>query len=88
MAQRIRHTQSVREAETARDELITLGYKVEAEGEKTVSMKKSSWGSVAGHIGVALFTVWWTFGLGNLAYALIAHKSDEVLIKIDQPETA
>jgi hypothetical protein len=83
-AQRIRHAKSVREAEQMRDEFITLGYKVESSGENTTIVKKTSWGSVSGHLLVALFTVWWTLGLGNLAYALIAHKSDEVLIKTDE----
>lgn len=80
---RIRHTQSQREFEQIRDEYITQGYKVESEGESGTLVKKSTWGSVAGHLGVALLTVWWTLGLGNLAYALIAHKSDEVMIKLD-----
>ena len=84
--QRIRHAKSVREAEQMRDEFVTLGYKVESTGENTTVVKKSTWGSAPGHIGVALFTIWWTLGLGNLVYALIAHKSDEVLIKVDEPE--
>lgn len=84
---RIRHAKSVREAEQLRDEYITQGYKVESAGENTTVVKKSTWGSTAGHIGVAVFTVWWTLGLGNLVYALIVHKSDEVLIKVDvEPE--
>jgi hypothetical protein len=87
-AERVRHAKSVREAEQLRDEFVTLGYKVESTGEATTVVKKSTWGSVAGHLGVALLTVWWTFGLGNLAYALIAHKSDEVLIRVDTDETA
>lgn len=80
---RIRHTTSVREFEQIRDEYITQGYKVQSEGEGNVILRQSSWGSVAGHLGVALLTVWWTLGLGNLAYALIAHKSDEVMVKLD-----
>lgn len=80
---RIRHTTTQREFEQTRDEYITQGYKVESEGETGTMMKKSTWGSTAGHIGVALFTVWWTLGLGNLVYALIVHKSDEVMLKLD-----
>jgi hypothetical protein len=80
---RIRHTQSVREAEQLRDEYVTQGYKVESAGENTTIVKKSTWGTTAGHIGVALLTIWWTFGIGNLIYAVVVHKSDEVLIKVD-----
>jgi hypothetical protein len=82
---RIKHASTMREAEAFRDEFITQGYKVESAGENTTIVKKSTWGSTAGHIGVALFTIWWTFGLGNLVYALIVHKSDEVMIKVDLP---
>lgn len=85
---RIRHAQSTREAEQLQDEYITQGYKVQSSGENTVMLKKSSWGSVPGHAVVALFTIWWTIGIGNLIYAVIAHKSDEVMIKVDAPEGA
>ncbi len=82
-AARIRHAKSVREAEQLRDEYITQGYKVESSGENTTIVKRSTWGTTAGHIGVAVLTVWWTLGIGNLIYALAVHKSDEVLIKVD-----
>jgi hypothetical protein len=83
---RIRHAKDRAQAEQMLDEFITQGYKVENSGETGMLVKKSTWGSTAGHIGVALFTVWWTLGLGNLVYALIVHKSDEVMIKIDASE--
>src|SRR4051794_23611325 len=83
---RIRRVADQREAERTRDDMITTGYKVKAEGENSVLMSNAGWGSVGGHIVVALLTVWWTLGLGNLVYALIAHytQGDSVLIKIDE----
>lgn len=84
---RIKHASSTREAEGFRDEFITQGYKVESEGDTSMIVKRSSWGTLPGHLLVALLTIWWTFGLGNLVYALAAHKSDEVMIKVDQPTT-
>lgn len=83
MADRIRHVKSVREAEQLQDEYVTQGYKVQSSGESSIVVRKSSWGSIAGHAVVALFTIWWTIGIGNLIYAVVAHKSDEVLIKVD-----
>jgi hypothetical protein len=66
---------------------MTQGYDVLKEGESTVLMRKSSWGSLIGHIVVALLTVWWTFGIGNLIYALIAHlTAEQVLLKQDTLE--
>jgi hypothetical protein len=86
--QRIRHAETQFQAEQILDEFITQGYKVQSQGQNTVIVKQSSWGSLPGHLLVALFTVWWTFGLGNLVYALAVHKSDEVTIKVDAAEPA
>lgn len=85
---RIRHTQSQREFEQARDELITLGYSIQSEGEQTMVLKKESWGTMGGHVAVALLTVWWTIGIGNLVYALVAHKADEVMLRLDTQDAA
>jgi hypothetical protein len=82
---RIRHAKDQKELEAVRDDYITQGYSVKNEGLNTTILNKSSWGTLSGHILVALFTIWWTLGIGNLVYALIVHKSDEVMIKIDEP---
>jgi hypothetical protein len=60
---------------------------VKSTGESTTIVAKVYWGSLVGHLLVLLLTVWWTLGIGNLIYALAAHKSDEVLIKVDAPAT-
>lgn len=80
---RIRRVSTSREAEQVRDDFITQGYKVKSEGEQTTMMERSSWGTLTGHVLVALLTVWWTLGIGNLVYALAAHKSDAVMIKVE-----
>lgn len=82
---RIKHAQTQREAEAYRDEFITQGYKIKSEGDATLIVKRETWGSLVGHLLVALLTIWWTLGIGNLVYALAVHKSDEVMIKVDQP---
>ena len=79
---RIRRVKAKRELEEVRDDFITQGYKVKAEGNTSTVMEKKYNGSTGGHIGVALFTVWWTLGIGNLVYWLIVRKSDEVMIKL------
>jgi hypothetical protein len=66
-----------------RDEYITQGYSIHSSGENTTIVRKSTWGSLSGHVLVAVLTVWWTLGIGNLIYALAVHKSDEVMIKVD-----
>lgn len=70
-APRIRHAATRRELESARDDFITQGYEVLKEGEATTLMRKSTWGSVGIHVLVALLTVWWTIGIGNLVYAVM-----------------
>jgi hypothetical protein len=35
--------------------------------------------SVTGHILVAFFTIWWTFGVGNLLYYLAKRKKKKII---------
>ena len=79
---RIRRVKTKRELEEVRDDFITQGYKVKAEGNTSTVMEKKYNGSTGGHIGVLLLTVWFTAGIGNLIYWLIVRKSDEVMIKL------
>jgi hypothetical protein len=91
---RIRRVSNQREMEAVRDDFITQGYEVISEGENTLLMRKKTWGSTSAHIWVALLTIWWTIGIGNLLYALYAHNTaEQVMIKneptpIDAPKTA
>lgn len=80
---RIRRVNSTKEAETVRDDFITQGYSVKSGGEASTLMHKSSWGSVGTHVVILVFT-FWSFGFCNLIYAVAAHKSDEVLIKVGE----
>ncbi len=83
MAQRIRRVSSQIEMERLTDDFITMGYKVVSRGEKNICLQKKA--KKDKHGLVALLTIWWTMGLGNLIYALIpASVEDEVVIKIEQ----
>lgn len=85
-APRIRRVASQREMENLLDDYITQGYEVITQGQKSTLVRKKSWGSVAGHIFVALLTVWFLLGLGNVGYALVAHyTAEQVMIKIEEP---
>ena len=46
------------------------GWRVVEDGTERVVMKRASYGSRLGHLVVGLATVWWSFGLGNVAYAV------------------
>lgn len=83
---RIRHVDSTREMERVMDELITQGYKVSTQGELSAMMKKHTWGTAGMHVLVALLTIWWSFGVGNVVYAVYQNRTaEEVQIKADHP---
>ena len=81
MAQRIRKTSTINEFEGVIDDYITQGYKVKSRGESTANLVQT--GEHSKHALVALLTVWWTFGLGNLIYQLIPMPArDDVLVRL------
>jgi hypothetical protein len=54
-------------------------------GESSALLRKNTWGSGGGHLLWALLTVWCTLGLGNLAYALVAHyTAEQVFVKLEE----
>lgn len=86
---RIRKAQSQREHDSTVDDFVTQGYQVIEQGQSTTMLRKKTWGSFVGHLIVAVLTIWWTFGLGNLVYALIVHyAAEKVMVKIEQPEVS
>lgn len=83
-APRLRKVSSRKELEDIVDDFMTQGYEVIEEGQRTKLLRKKSWGSGGGHIICALLTVWFTLGVGNVIYALIAHyNAPKVLIKLE-----
>lgn len=66
------------------DDYMTQGYEIIEQGQTTAMVRRKTWGSAGGHVLWALLTVWFTFGFGNLAYALVAHyNAEKVMLKID-----
>ena len=62
------------------------GWSLKSQNDNVAIMTKpGSWGSLGGHIIVALLTVWWTFFIGNILYALYVHftSNSELQIKVD-----
>ncbi|MEM4780042.1 MAG: SHOCT domain-containing protein [Halalkalicoccus sp.] len=55
------------------DEEYAAGWRVVRDGETRVVLKKPQYGSAWLHATIALLTVWFTFGIGNLLYALYAY---------------
>lgn len=81
-ATRLRKVDTVRERATLIDEYMTEGYEVVGAGELSVMLRKRTWGTAGGHLLWGMLTLWWTLGIGNVIYALIAHKgADRVLLR-------
>lgn len=55
------------------DEEYAAGWRVVRDGETRAVLKRPDYGSAWLHGVIALFTVWFTFGLGNLLYAIYAY---------------
>ncbi len=83
-APRLRKVGTRKELDSLIDDYCTQGYEIINQGESSVLLRKKSWGDVGMHVLVGLLTVWCTLGLGNLAYALIAHyAAEQVLLKLE-----
>ncbi len=81
MANRIRRCSNKKEFEQLIDDYVTQGYKVQSQGENNALVVKEK---KKDHFKVALLTIWWTCGIGNLIYAFMPAKiEDEVMIKIE-----
>lgn len=67
------------------DDLKTEGWKVSEEGNERYVMKKPNYGSLGPHFLVALLTVWWTLGIGNVLYASWCYisRSDKRVVRPD-----
>ena len=58
------------------------GWKIKEDGDARVVMYKSNYGSLGAHILIALLTIWWTLGIGNVVYAAykyFAHSDKKVV---------
>ena len=54
-----------------KEDMVAEGWKPISESDRTVVLHKDGGvGSAGTHLIVAILTVWWTFGLGNLLYLI------------------
>ena len=59
---------------------------VAIDGDRAV-LKKPNYGSVLGHVLVAVVTVWFTAGIGNLAYAVYRYlnNTNYRIVSVEEP---
>jgi len=83
-APRLRKCQSPREYESVIDDFHTQGYEAINRGQNSVLLRKKTWGSLLGHALLFFLTVWFTMGIGNLVYALVAHfTAEKILVQLE-----
>ncbi|ELY61605.1 zinc ribbon domain-containing protein [Natronolimnohabitans innermongolicus] len=58
------------------DDLVAEGWTIEDEDRDRVVMVDREFGSVGSHVLVALLTIWWTMGIGNLLWAAYNYVSN------------
>jgi hypothetical protein len=63
------------------------GWRIKERGENWALLHKPDFGTKDGHVLLAAVTVWWTFGLANLAYALLEYWYDTPTKMIEAGET-
>ena len=57
------------------DDLVAQGWKIEDEDRDRVVMVDREFGSITSHVLVAILTVWWTMGLGNVVWGVYNYVS-------------
>lgn len=64
-----RRVESQEELEYTVDDLTEEGWTLKEKSSNRAVLKKNDYGGFGAHILIGLLTIWWTFGLANLAYA-------------------
>lgn len=63
------------------------GWSVKEDGDERVVMRKPDYGSLGGHVIIAILTCW-TFGVGNVGYAGYKFFSSPEKVVRDESSTA
>ena len=82
----VRRVKNKNALDAAVEDAQAEGWKLSARSENTAVLKKpGTLGSVVGHAVVFVFTVWWTFFIGNILYAAYRYitGAQELRIKIE-----
>ena len=66
----IKRVNTKKELEQATEDAQAEGWKLKSSSDNVAVLEKTGgFGGAVGHIAMFIFTVWWTFGIGNLLFA-------------------
>lgn len=57
-------------------ELVESGWRIESESDDRVTLVDRQFGSATAHLLIAVLTIWWTMGVGNLLYGAYKYLAD------------
>jgi len=78
----LRKVSSKAEREVLIGDYLIDGYEVLDLGIHSALLRKRTWGTAKHHFLLGVISAWWTFGMGNLAYAMVARsRADKVLLR-------
>ncbi|MFW6385338.1 MAG: hypothetical protein ACOCY7_04295, partial [Halodesulfurarchaeum sp.] len=63
-------------------ELVESGWRIESETDDRVTLVDRNFGTARNHLIIAVFTIWWLFGIPNVLYAAIKYldESDRTIV--------
>jgi hypothetical protein len=57
-------------------DLVESGWRIESETPERVTLVRRNVGTATGHVVIAVLTIWWLMGLGNVLYAAYKYLAD------------
>lgn len=81
----ITRVSSKEELDKTVSDYAAIGYRLKESGEESATLQRKYYGSPLGHVVVLLATVWFTFGLGNIAYVLFSYfvNGEKVVVRLN-----
>lgn len=83
MRVRTRTAESRAEFERAVEDYVVLGWRLVRRSPYVAEVKRRTWGKPRKHFLVFAVMGWWTFGLANIVYAMVAHmRAERIIVRL------
>ena len=79
----IRRVESKKALEQSIEDAQAEGWKLKSSSDNVAVLEQAGgFGGAVGHIVVFIFTVWWTFGVGNILFAAFRYYTGKKELRI------